>query len=225
MEESPSNECDRAVVMLFGASSACLEAEDRLRNIPPFLLGGVRVVVVMGTGGRLHSRIAARASAGLSYQYKFTTRRSNSLHGPHSFLVRHVPDNVHGRIRYPIQELIQHILEVEETLSIRDVVYQNTDVRLSIVQRRHGSKFLLSCRIPNLKLDLDSMCNDFRNVQLTLESRCWIGNESFLDVPQYQGRLAGIYISEKDDFGFDAIGRSEIGSAMFDRCREVARRN
>jgi hypothetical protein len=69
MTASPSNECDRAVVTVLGASSAYLEAEDRLRNIPPFLLGGVSVVVVMGTGGRLHSLMAARASAGLEHQH------------------------------------------------------------------------------------------------------------------------------------------------------------
>jgi hypothetical protein len=66
MDESPSNECDRAEVIVLGASSTCLEAEDRLRNMPPFLLGGVRVSWTTGTGGRVHSRIAARASAGLS---------------------------------------------------------------------------------------------------------------------------------------------------------------
>ena len=65
MDERPSNECDRAELSVLGASSACLEAEDRLRNMPPFLLGGVRVSLTMGTGGRVHSRIAARASAGL----------------------------------------------------------------------------------------------------------------------------------------------------------------
>ena len=65
MDERPSNECDRAEESVLGASSACLEAEDRLRNMPPFLLGGVRVSLTMGTGGRVHSRIAARASAGL----------------------------------------------------------------------------------------------------------------------------------------------------------------
>jgi len=43
MDERPSNECDRAEVIVLGASSTCLEAEDRLRNIPPFLLGGVKV--------------------------------------------------------------------------------------------------------------------------------------------------------------------------------------
>jgi hypothetical protein len=66
MDERPSNECDRAVVIVLGASSTCLEAEDRLRNMPPFLLGGVRVSWTTGTGGRVQSRIAARASAGLS---------------------------------------------------------------------------------------------------------------------------------------------------------------
>jgi hypothetical protein len=66
MDERPSNECDRADVIVLGASSTCLEAEDRLRNIPPFLLGGVNVSWTTGTGGRVHSRIAARASAGLS---------------------------------------------------------------------------------------------------------------------------------------------------------------
>ena len=65
MDERPSNECDRAEVIVLGASSTCLEAEDRLRNMPPFLLGGVKVSWTTGTGGRVHSRTAARASAGL----------------------------------------------------------------------------------------------------------------------------------------------------------------
>jgi hypothetical protein len=65
IDERPSNECDRAVVIVLGASSKCLEAEDRLRNMPIFLLGGVKVSLTTGTGGLVQSRIAARASAGL----------------------------------------------------------------------------------------------------------------------------------------------------------------
>ncbi len=48
---------------------------------------------------------------------------------------------------------VQPLLNVRERFSVRHVVHDNNSVRTTVVRRSNGSETLLSCGIPNLKLD------------------------------------------------------------------------
>jgi hypothetical protein len=76
------------------------------------------------------------------------------------------PDNVNYRLLgYRPTKLLQPAPNVVKAASVAHVVDQDTDMGSAVVDRRHGSKSLLTGGIPYLEFDPDSTVDQFPSMQ------------------------------------------------------------